>query len=78
VSGGVRHLVTPVDRCNQSCIEKLEDLLRKAREGEIVSVHGIAMDGKGLYFNFSTETLSRLQIAGALLETAIERLRDDE
>jgi len=36
------------------------------------------MDGKGLYFNFSTETLSRLQIAGALLETAIERLRDDE
>jgi hypothetical protein len=76
-SGNVKRLLLPVERCNQECVAKLEQLLAMAKAGEIVSVHGIAESG-GTYFIYSTRTASRTQTAGALLDAAIERLKDDE
>lgn len=77
MSGGVHHLALPLEQCNQACIDRLEKLLEKARSGQITSIHGIAEHG-GNYFVFSTRVISRHEIAGMLLEAAIERLKDDE
>jgi hypothetical protein len=69
----VKTLLTPVERCNQETIAKLEDLLSLARAGEIISIAGIA-DCGGSYFVYATRTLSRLEMAGALLDAAVSRL----
>ena len=69
----VKPLLTEVERCNGECIAKLEELLERARKGEILSVSGIA-DCGGTYFVYSTRSLSRLQMAGALLDAAVSRL----
>lgn len=69
----VKPLLTEVERCNGECIAKLEELLERARKGEIQSVSGIA-DCGGTYFVYSTRSLSRLQMAGALLDAAVSRL----
>ena len=71
--GTVKTLLTPVERCNQEVIAKLEDLLARARTGEIISIAGIA-DCGGTYFVYETRTLSRLEMAGALLDAAVNRL----
>lgn len=74
--GNVRPLLTEVERCNGECVAKLEELLERARKGEILSVSGIA-DCGSTYFVYSTRSLSRLQMAGALLDAAISRLGYD-
>jgi hypothetical protein len=73
VSSNVKVLVTPVDRCTEEVIAKLEELLELARSGKIVSIAGVA-NCADTYFVFETRAMSRLQTAGALLDAAMNRL----
>lgn len=69
-------LQTVRDNCRAEAVELLRDLLARAESGEVIAVSGIAEEPGGTYFNFSSATMSRLQTAGALLESAIARLEE--
>lgn len=73
--GKVRRLMLPVERCNKDCIAKLEELLAMAKSGEIVGFHGV-VEYPTTYQIWSTHTLKRLEVAGALLDAAVSRVRD--
>lgn len=74
--GVVKLLPSPINDCAKDTIILLEGLLEAARKGNIVGLHGIAEQPDKTYFSFTTKTMSRLQVAGSLLEAAINRLKE--
>jgi len=59
---------------NQHAVELARDILRDAEAGEIVSFTIIAEYKGGEYRTAGSTVKSRLQMAGALFEAAIDRL----
>lgn len=59
---------------NQHAVELARDILRDVEAGEIVSFTIIAEYKGGDYRTAGSTVKSRLQMAGALFESAIERL----
>lgn len=80
-AGNLRVIESKADKACASAAEKLESLAAAARRGEVTGFHGIAEYADGTYQVHCTNSLSRLQSAGALLDAAIARLgyaiRDD-
>lgn len=64
------------DRGNDETIALLYELLSRAEQGEVVGLVGMAELRGGFTESFGTETWSRLQAAGALLELAVKRVQE--
>lgn len=73
---GSLKLVTSRDHTRESALKTLEKLRAEIESGETIAISGIAESSDGGYHMFGSETMSRLQTAGALLECAIARLDD--
>lgn len=67
-------LVTTDEKKQQRLVDSLRELLKQAEAGEITGICGIVELPGDNYRNIGSETCSRLQTAGALLDAAINRL----
>lgn len=59
---------------NELLIECVQELLRDCESGEVVAVTIISEHKSGMYRTRGTSVRSRLQMAGALFEAAMDRL----
>jgi hypothetical protein len=67
----------PNIRLKESVIDLLTTQLAEAQTGRIVGICGVVEYANGTYETIGSQTMSRLQTAGALLEAAMKRLADD-
>lgn len=75
--GVIRLLKTPEQAANSELISKLRNCLAQAESGEAIGITGVLYLRGGKYKCIGTSTYSRHEQAGALLDCAIERLKDD-
>lgn len=73
-AGNLRVLNTGKAETAQSARNQLLELLAQADRGEVLAVFGVVERPNGCYEDFGSSTMSRLQTAGALLESACLRL----
>ena len=71
----VQPLKLAEDHTQQSVVARLREILAQAELGEIVGFAGITELRGGTYKLERSATLSRLQMAGALLDAAVAGLQ---
>lgn len=73
----VQELPTAVSISRKECIVGLEYLLREAKAGVIVSVHGVAIKGDNCYETFNSYTPNGHTAAGMLMQVAMDLLHKE-
>lgn len=76
--GVIRILKTPEQAQCSELVEKLREYLAEAESGDAVGLTGVLYLKHNKYRVIGTSTYSKHQQAGALLDCAIERLKDED
>jgi hypothetical protein len=67
-------LKTVAKQCNENVIQLLEEMLERAKKGEIISFSGVFWLDNGEYQTLGSGEESRLKTVGALMQIIIDRL----